>query len=357
MIVLPRRELIDNPGFICEKMGEGDAYLREIAFPNSVGIQLENKLQPEDLYRIGKKFGWSYAKNSDIFTIDKVSEQEFRNAAHLLVKYMESISFAQEMNEKIQYSNKVFELKMKNTLICSASGGGYLMETGGISGIWAYAVQDPNVEGVQPRCQGRGDEECEVIVAPHKTLIQKGYTPIHCNDMENLDIDRRYRELNKIRPTQWATHSLRDLINSKFFKYKHGLITYGTERFFLCEASFMYFLEKELKNIDGGLELLWNISFNFGKILAEKSGKQDPCKFITDFFPALGFGDVLAVVNDGKYNLSVNYFPWTKLADNTDFVMFRGMLSGVISGFTNKKIEFKTVNKNVSAGYLTLGIK
>ena len=353
-IVLPGRELINNPGFICEKIGNGDDYLREIAFPNSIGIQLENKLQPEDVYRIGKKFGWSYAKNSDIFTIDKVSKDEFMNEAHLLVKYMESISFAQEMNEKIQYTDKVFELKMKNTLICSTTGRGYLMEIGGIAGICAYAVQDPNVEGVQPKCQGRGDEECEVIIAPYDTLVQKGYTPIHCNDMENLDVDDKYREFNKIRPTRWASYSLRNLIDSKFFRYTHGLVTYNTERFFLCEASFMYFLEKGLRNVNGGLEFLWDISFDFGKKLTEKLAKQDPCKFIMDFFPALGFGDILAIVKKGKYNISVNYSPWTKWADDTDFILFRGMLSGVISGFTNKKIQLKKIEKEERNGYLTL---
>jgi hypothetical protein len=276
------------------------------------------------------------------------------NTTHLLVKYMESISFAQEMNEKIQYTDKICEIRMKNTLICSASGGGYLMEVGGISGIWAYLLQDPTVEGVQPKCQGRGDEECEVIFAPLVTLIQKGYTPLRCTEMENLDIDAAYREFNKIKITKWAKNSLRDLINSKFFQYKNGLITYNNERFFLCESSFMYILEKELKNVDNGLEVLWKISFDFGKKLVESSGKQDPCKFVMDFFSAIGFGDILAITKNGKYNISLNYVPWTKLADDISFVMLRGMLSGVISGFVNKKIQLHNIEKDEHNGYLAL---
>ena len=118
----------------------------------------------------------------------------------------------------------------------------------------------------------------------------------------------------------------------------------------------MYFLENELKNVSDGLELLWDISFDFGKALAKKAGRQEPCKFIMDVFPALGFGDILAVANDAGYELSVANFPWTELADSTDFVMFRGMLSGVISGLTNERIELRTINKAVSAGYLALHI-
>jgi len=34
----------------------------------------------------------------------------------------------------------------------------------------------------------------------------------------------------------------------------------------------------------------------------------------------------------------INYFPWTKWADEVDFVMFRAMLSSVIAGFMGRKV-------------------
>ena len=72
------------------------------------------------------------------------------------------------------------------------------------------------------------------------------------------------------------------------------------------------------------------------------------------FFPALGFGDILATIKKGKYKIYVNYFPWTKWANEIDFIMFRGMLSGVIFGFTGKKVELKKYKIDLSAGYLCL---
>jgi hypothetical protein len=34
--------------------------------------------------------------------------------------------------------------------------------------------------------------------------------------------------------------------------------------------------------------------------------------------------------------------------------MFRGLLSGVVSGFIGKKVELKKCKKDISAGYLSL---
>ena len=124
----------------------------------------------------------------------------------------------------------------------------------------------------------------------------------------------------------------------------------------MVEASFMYILEKELKKVENGLEILWQVSFDFGKRLAELAGKQDPCKFIMDFFPALGFGDILVVEKKSKYEVFVNYFPWLEWYDEVDFTMFRGMLSGVISGFIGKNVELKELDIDLSKGYLSLYI-
>ena len=184
-----------------------------------------------------------------------------------------------------------------------------------------------------------------------------GYKPIRCTKLETLELTPEYEEFNRVRQTRWATNSLRSLIDSGFFEYRHGQVTYRGERFFLCEASFMYILERELKKIKNGLKVLWDASFSFGKKLARISGKQDPCKFIMDFFPALGFGDVLALTKRGKYEVYVNYFPWLKWWEEVDFTMFRGMLSGVISGFTGKKVELKKVEKDISGGYFSLYIR
>jgi hypothetical protein len=172
-------------------------------------------------------------------------------------------------------------------------------------------------------------------------LLEIGYKPVKCTNLEEIKLTLDYREINKIRQTKWAIYSLRKLIDSGFFEYSFGILRYQTERFFLVESSFMYILEKELKKTKDGLKVLWQVSFDFGKKLAKLAGKQDPCKFIMDFFPALGFGDVLVLKRKNQYEIFVNYFPWFKYANEVDFTMFRGILSGTISGLTGEKVELK----------------
>lgn len=358
-IYSPQRELINNPGFICEKMGESNIYLREIAFSASIGIYIERRLRKNKkiLYKIGKEFGLLYGRNSNLVSVEESSEDKFMKMAHLLIRYMEAISFAKKMKEKIDYKNRIFKLRMKDTMICSKSGLGYLFENGGITGIWSYVCKDKTIEGVQTKCQGRGDDECEIVAAPYEKMKEMGYKPIKCTDMEMYQLDEEYEKFNQVRPVKWANQSLRNLIDSMLIKYSHGKITYKNERFFLCEASFIYLLEKELKKLKGGLKVLWDVSFEFGKKLAEISKHDDPVKIIMDLFPALGFGDILVNKNsETKYDIFVNYFPWTKWAPEVDFTMFRGMLSGVISGSVGKKVELKKVEKDLSMGYLSLHI-
>lgn len=339
-------------------MGEGNFYLREIAFSASIGTKIEKSLKINEniLYKIGKIFGWLYAKNSSLVSIDKTSKDNFIKMAHLLVRYMEAISFAKNIKEKIDYKNKIFDVKMNDTMICSKSGKGYLFEIGGIAGIWAYVCNDPTIEGVHPKCQGRGDKECEIIAGPYKKLVELGHKPIKITELEIIELKEEYEKFNQVQPVKWAKQSLRNLMDSNLLKYEHGKITYHDERFFLCEASFMYLLERELKKLKGGLDVLWDVSVDFGKKLAEISGKDDPAAIIMDLFPALGFGDIYVETGKGKsgYRIIVNYFPWTRWADEVDFTMFRGMLSGVISGSLGKKIELKKVEKDLSNGYLSL---
>ncbi|MEM5826354.1 MAG: hypothetical protein QXM64_03125 [Candidatus Aenigmatarchaeota archaeon] len=108
-----------------------------------------------------------------------------------------------------------------------------------------------------------------MIAAPYKTLVKIGYKPIRCKKLEKAELSREYKIFNEIRPRSWARNSLKSLIDASFFDYKNGQVTYHRERFFLCEASFMYILEKELKKIKNGLKILWDCSFDFGKRLAE----------------------------------------------------------------------------------------
>ncbi|MBU5678650.1 MAG: hypothetical protein KQA36_02025, partial [Candidatus Aenigmarchaeota archaeon] len=348
----PKKENIENPGFIIEKIDHNQN--REIFIPEMLFCDLESRLKNRKiLYIIGKNYGNIYSLICNFPT--KNTTKNLSQFIYFLVRAVESI-YANLLSHEARIPEKIFILRMKDYIICRKNGLGYIFSEGGIAGIWAYACQDPSIEAIQIKCQGRGDKECEVIAAPYKTLVRMGYKPIRCKKLEKGKLTPEYKIFNEIRPTSWARNSLKSLIDAGFFDYKHGQVTYRGERFFLCEASFMYILEKELKKIKNGLKILWDCSFDFGKRLAEISGKQEPCKFIMDFFPALGFGDILALKKKGRYEIFVKYFPWLEWYKDIDFTMFRGMLSGVISGFTGEKVELKKVEKSVSSGYFSLFI-
>jgi hypothetical protein len=356
-IIMPSVEKIDNPGFITiMTTGKEKTNIRELFLSECILVNIENEMAKYEkgnicLYSAGKNFGYQYSISSRFPTI-RDEKRDFLNFAYFLVRWVES-TYATKASHKIDYNSRIFQMIMNDYIICRKNGLGHIFSTGGIAGIWSWVTQDPTVEAVQPRCQGRGDKECEVIAAPYETLVKMGHKPLRCGKMETQELSRDYEQFNQIRPVKWASNSLRSLIDSGFFKYEHGQVTYQGERFFLCEASFMYILERELKKAKK-LPVLWSASFSFGKRLAEISGKQDPCRFITDFFPALGFGDILCAEKKGRYEVYVNCFPWMDM--ECDYVMFRGLLSGVISGLTGRNVLLKKVEKDLSAGYLALVI-
>ncbi|RLI99413.1 MAG: hypothetical protein DRP06_03545 [Candidatus Aenigmatarchaeota archaeon] len=359
-ILLPKIEIISQPSFLL--ISSKGILLRDIAFPEHIFVEIEKKIKRNILYRIGKCFGYNYALNTHFETIEGISENKFRENTYFLVRYIESISYGKKLIYTLDYKKKVFKMKMKDYIVCSKNGLGYIIAEGLTAGFYAYATCDNTMEGVQTKCQGRGDKNCELICAPSKVLKEKKIKFLKETDLENLEIDAEYMAINKIRPTQFARYSLKDLIDSGFFEYSKGAIHYKDERHFLCEASLMYILEKELKKLKGGGKVLFDVSFDYGKSLAEESKYElnnhatsgSAESFITNYMSALGWGDVLVIKKSGKYTVISNYFPWTKWAKDIKYLMFRGMISGLLSGFLNKKITLKKFQTDFSGGFLTV---
>ena len=348
-IVLQKVERIDKPGFITitTTTGKESVNIRELFMPEGLLAGLENEISKKSkagdllLYSCGKRFGYAYSTLSDFPTV-RGGRRQFLSFVYFLVRWVES-TYAGNISHSIDYENRVFRISMDNYVVCRENGKGWLLGPGGIAGIWAYMACDDTVEAVQTKCQGRGDPRCEIVAAPYDSLAAEGLKPFRTGKMEPLKLDREYLETNQTRPTRWASHSLRSLIDSGFFKYSRGQVTFKSERFFLCEASLMYVLEKELAKLSGGLKTLFDVSFGFGREIARLSGSKDPARFIGDLFPALGFGDIL--VEKRPWKVMVNCFPWTKWADDISFAMFRGMLSGVITEMAGEKVILKKTRK------------
>ena len=362
-IITPQREIIDKPGFVITTFTDKNqtTYLRDLFFAEQLFELIEKSTNQKDgeqgkqvLYSAGKKFGYLYASMSNFPTIKSSSMKEFSDFVYLLVRYVGGV-YAQQATHSLDLDQKLFTISFKDYIVCRHNGLGYIMADGGITGIWAYLMQDKSIEGTQLECQGRGNQQCLVICAPEERICEKTNNFFRESDLPEQKFDELYKTLNEIRKTTYAQNSLKDLINIGFFRYMGGILSYKNTRFFGSESHILYLLEQELMKLKDGEQVLFDACFEYGKLLQETYGHTDYKKFIPDFFPALGFGDILVMDSDGL-SIGVTYYPWTVFSDQSKYIIFRGIMSGFVSNSLGKKIEFKNFNINVR-DYLTVTIR
>lgn len=359
-ILIPRTEIIDKPGFIITTLSKPPetTYLREIFLPEKLLELIETRIVEhyedkgrQTLYSAGKKFGYVYASLSRFPTVNTTNKKDFSNFTYYLVRYMEGV-FSAKAQHEINIEEKWFSVDFNQYIVCRNNGIGHIMTDGGTAGIWAYAINDKSVEGIQLECQGRGDSRCLILCGPEKKIKEK--TPdFFCEkNLPEQKFEGTYEHLNKIRPTEYSNNSLQDLLHVGFFEYEHGMITYNNNRFFPVESHILYFLEEEISKLENGEQTLFDICFEYGKILRETYGYEDYQKFIPDFFPALGFGDLIFLDSN---SVAAIYYPWTIFSEKSKYIIFRGIISGFVSDSLKKKIEFKNYDVDVK-DFLTLTI-
>lgn len=359
-IVIPRREIIDKPGFVVTTFTEKNqtTYLRELFIPERLFELIENRIVQEYgeqgkqvLYSAGKKFGYLYASMSNFPTIKDCTEKELSDFAYLFVRYME-VTSARQAKHEIDFKDKMFTISFKDYIVCRNNGLGHIMTEGGSAGVWAYEMQDKSLEAVQLECEGRGNQRCFVICAPEQKIQEKTNNFFREQQMSERTFDDVYKTMNEIRQTTYSQNSMKTLLDTGFFEYDEGSFFYKNIRFFGCESHILYLLEREIAKLENGEQVLFDACFEYGKTLRETYGETDYQKFISDFFPALGFGDI-AVLDADKLSIATIYYPWTVFSETSKYIIFRGIMSGFVSSSLEKKIEFK--NFNIDMGnYLTL---
>lgn len=361
-ILIPKREIIDNPGFIITTFTEDNqtTYLRDLFLPEKLFEMIEQEIikiygnsGKQVLYSTGKKFGYQYAAMSRFPTINDVEKKEFEEFAYLFIRFIEG-TYAKKAQHEIDILNKLFKITLGDYIICRNNGYGYIMTSGSSAGTWAYEMQDKSLEGCQIKCQGRGDNTCHVLCGPVDKIKEQHQEVFIEKNLEEIQYDESFRILNEIRPTSYSKNSLKKLLDDGFLEYKHGRLTYNKKRFFLCDAHLVYILENEISKLDEGEENLFNICFEYGKKLRQLYGNDDHERFISDFFPALGFGDVI-ILDQNKYKIGAMFYPWTLFSEKSKYIVFRGILSGIISDSLGEKVEFKNFDVDIG-DYLTLTI-
>ena len=361
-IIIPQQEIIDKPGFIVTTFTEKKfiTYLREFFIPEKLFEIVENTivenygdLGRQALYSAGKKFGYIYASLSNFTTVKNSSAEEISKFAYLLVRYIEG-TYAQQAEHIADVNRNRFTIYFDNYIVCRHNGIGHIMTEGGITGIWAYGMQKNSIEGVQLTCQGRGDKRCCVICAPDNEIREKTKNFFKENNLVELKSDSGYKILNEMRETTYAKNSLKDLLDAGFFTYRKGILSYNNHRFFHCESHIIYLLEEEIKKLKNGEKALFDSCVEYGKLLAESYGNKEFNTFIPDFFSSLGFGDIFVKDSD-KLKISFMYYPWTIYSKESNYIILRGIMSGIVSSLSGKKIRFTNVDVNIGE-FLTIVI-
>jgi len=359
-VVMPRQEVMNNPGFIVSQFGEKGkrVYLRALWLPESLFVEMEKAMVGkfgdagrQVLYSAGKRFGWRYGIVAHFANINEIPRDQLLKNMYLFVEYVTCI-WAEEYKYEPDLDNKTFNAVSRDFIICEKNGMGHLMSEGCPGGYFAYHVNDPTLEGTHIKCQGEGNERCELIFAPAEVLDKKGIKYISETNIDNLEKGEVYDGINAIRKPQFAKYSFNDLIDSGLFKHKGNYVIYLDERHFYSEESIIDLLEMEIQKIDGCEDFVYDVCFEFGKKFAKKmKGNLDS---VSTYISAVGWGDILILKKAGKINVYSNYFPWTIHSSKINFVIFSGVISGMISAIENKDIKLKKKNIDLTQGYLTV---
>lgn len=360
--IMPRALIFDKPGFVDFKIsGKTTIFLRQILVPELFFVDFEQKLVEEFgntgkevMYSIGKKFGYSFAQNGKFENIKDHPGKKIKDWVVIANKFIEG-TYASKISETIDVEQKIVDYELENFAVCRKLGYDHFFATGGAAGLIAWILQDKNIEGMLYDSRFiKGTHFCKVKCAPPKILSKEFNEEIFCEtNLDGLANDMLvYQMFNKETDIE-NKKSFQNFLNAKIFNYSNGIIMYKqTERFFLMEVSGMFLLEMGLTN-NRMKQIMFDSAFSTGQKLF---GKIDSSNLmgIMDILAALGWGEVRILQSVGDIKVLISHFPWTKHYKDINFLLIRGILSGIFSNRCGKKIIFKKPKIDISKGHLAL---
>jgi len=351
-VIGPKLFIIDHPGYLYSKftVGHDDVFQRIVFFPENILIEIEEKIQKkygreglQRLYSAGKKFGYAFAAKLKVPTAKTANNTFVEAGFNLLLTYILGDWYSKQAKVAVSISKKELKIQLDSFIACPKNGFGYFLTSGGATGIWAWAINDKTVEGTQIKCQGRGDSFCEVLIAEKEKIakIDKNYFEEH---EINYNYNQEYYDFNA--PVQKATDrkSLQILFDTGLFTIDKKIITYKKTRFFPIEIGAIYYLEKEINKLPDGKNILFQSAYDHMK---ELSKDEKDNSFLEDFLTALGYG--IVYVNEEKdLKIISKNFLW--MDKNNESEIFKGMVSGLISGIKKKDKLLKRMQLDIYEG-------
>lgn len=363
-VIIPKFVKYNSPGFVITEQNTkfGYTYQRDLFLSENLIADIETKFIQKFgakgksfLYGVGKNFGWNYGKSFNMPTIKTHEQKDVIEMAKFLSQFVGGTWAEKADIEKIDLNKKYFEIKFNDYVVCSKNGLGYLLNDGGISGLWGWLMADFNIEGVQTICQGRKSNECRTVCAPPEELKKAGLDFISFNDkIESDSASPEYLEYNKIRSQRYSSTTLRNLIDNNIVTYKRGKMEYQNERYLPLGIDFLFLLESQVSKLPNGSKLLYEIAFTHGQLIAQKETDLSP-QFMSDFMSFQGWGDLL--ITSSLTEIGITFYPWHELYQQSKKEIFLGLLSGFVSTYKNKKIQLKITGESLSDGFVSMNLE
>ena len=301
--LMPRAQIIDTPGFVIFNVtGKIPIFARQVIMPELFFITLETNIRKELgeegkklLYSIGKKFGYRFAIMGNFSKRGKIPEKKLVDYINMVNKFIEG-TYASNISCEIDLKIPEVNYSLKNFVVCSKIENGYILPLGAASGLLSYILNDTTIEGAHVACQGAGDNECKLVIAPYAHLKNTIKGPVfNENNLDDLEFAQEYKSMNEIRKIKSSTYSFQQFINSKLFSFKEGIILRGDQRFFIYEISGLYMLENELLKDELTKNILYETSFEVGKKMLLDHKQNLTLNDLIDLLTAFGWGDVLII--------------------------------------------------------------
>lgn len=350
-------ENLSQPGFISFGIGLGATgkELREVFLPEEIYSEIENRFEEEFgdegaamLYRAGRKYGWRYTDIAEFPENHEGTDKEVEKFVRFFSNYI-STAYASKADFNFDIEDQTYELHIDKCSVCRQNGKGYTVSQGALSGVIARIYSNPDIHAVQDRCVGRDDKKCHVICSEINKLPVDPVSTF--SDFNSKPLSRKYETVNEPRELEHTKRSLEELTEEGMLEYRENLLYHKDRRQVPMEISMPYFIDREAEEKEGAPLILFDVSYKIGKDL----GEGEDLSYTTKYLGALGWGDINPV-EDGE-KIEINHFPWTIYSKNTDFNIFRGLISGMVSAIKDEEVRYNNYETNLSPNSFNLILK
>mgnify|MGYP005839153827 CR=1 FL=1 len=354
--IINKSQNIEVPGFVFFRVsGKTPIYARQVIMPESFFVNLEIKLRDKGsvaqkaLYSAGKKFGYRFSLLGGFPSSSDKSGSALVDYISVINKFIEG-TYASRVDCKVNVDEKSCLYTIENFVIINKLGFGYFLPLGAAAGMLSYIFNDNSIEGIISDEVSAPGRVQNLYYAPKEIILLKSKNFFSESDLSGLQPTQEYVSFNQVRRLNCSSFSFKKLLDSKFFNFNKGIILNNSQRYFIVEVSALYLIEKELAGFSNEI---YDSAFSAGE-MAFMQIDAPSLSTVSDYLAAFGWGDVLVLEREGKFRVNSNYFPYTKFCSAINFTIFKGIVAGMLSVLSKRKVEFSKVESSISKGYLSV---